>query len=239
MASIQMDVGSAFVAAILPRLLKIHPADNGSATALALLGRWNKLVTMDAPQPLIFNSWMRQFRANILAANGVADARTPAPMDFVAFVLGEGQGAWCGGDCDALLSRSLAEVVATIPGDPPSWRWGNVHRAIFPHPIFGRLPLVGSLFRFAISDPGDDSTVDRGVSNDNSWNAVQGPSFRGVYDLADLDASRFMIAPGQSGNPFSSHATNLLHDWRDGTTLALPPMPPESAARLTLVPDSP
>jgi penicillin amidase len=98
--------------------------------------------------------------------------------------------------------------------------------------------LIGPFFRFAIPDPGDDSTVDRSVPGDTSWDAVQGPSFRGVYDLADLDASRFMIAPGQSGNPFSSQATNLLRGWRDGATFPLPTTPPDGAAHLTLLPAS-
>jgi penicillin amidase len=53
--------------------------------------------------------------------------------------------------------------------------------------------------------------------------SVHGASFRGVYDLADLDRSVFMIAPGQSGNPFSSHARDFVVRWRDGATITLGP----------------
>ncbi len=51
--------------------------------------------------------------------------------------------------------------------------------------------------------------------------SVHGASYRGVYDLADLDRSLFMITPGQSGNPFSSHARDFVLRWRDGATITL------------------
>jgi penicillin amidase len=43
-----------------------------------------------------------------------------------------------------------------------------------------------------------------------------GAGYRAVYDLADLDNSRFMIATGQSGNPLSPHYGDLVRPWRDG-----------------------
>ena len=224
MAAIQMDDTSAFAAAILPAMLRAQATTPRAAQAMALLRRWNDRMAMDAPQPLIFNAWVRRFVRDVLNANGVRPGEnTPAPLDFAAFVLGPGGGTWCATpDCHALLARSLAEALAAIPGDPGSWRWGAVHKAVFAHPILGRLPLIGGYFRFAIPDPGDDSTVDRAVPQAPGWNATQGPSFRGVYDLAALDASRFVIAPGKSGNPFSPHATNLLRLWRDGGSVTLP-----------------
>ena len=36
-----------------------------------------------------------------------------------------------------------------------------------------------------------------------------------IVDLARPDAARFMIAPGQSGNPLSPHWGDLLRPWRD------------------------
>ena len=51
--------------------------------------------------------------------------------------------------------------------------------------------------------------------------SVHGAAYRGVYDLADLDQSLFMITPGQSGNPFSTHARDFVARWRDGATIRL------------------
>jgi penicillin amidase len=57
-----------------------------------------------------------------------------------------------------------------------------------------------------------------------------------VYDLADLDRSVFMMAPGQSGRPFSRHAHDFLERWRDGKTVTLGPAPAATEAVLRLVP---
>ena len=56
----------------------------------------------------------------------------------------------------------------------------------------------------------------------------------GAYDLADLAYSRFMMAPGQSGNPLSAHARDFIEPWRDGDTIPLPAAPPEVAETITL-----
>jgi penicillin amidase len=55
-----------------------------------------------------------------------------------------------------------------------------------------------------------------------------------IYDLADLDNSRFMIATGQSGNPLSAHYDDLLETWRDGKYLTIAPGSEQNASR-TLV----
>ena len=38
---------------------------------------------------------------------------------------------------------------------------------------------------------------------------------RMIVDLAAPDAARFMITPGQSGNLFSPHYSDLMQKWRD------------------------
>jgi penicillin amidase len=62
---------------------------------------------------------------------------------------------------------------------------------------------------------------------------VHAAGLRAVFDLADLDRSRFIIAGGQSGNPLSSHYHDLVERWRDGGHLELPG---GGAVVLTLVP---
>jgi hypothetical protein len=46
--------------------------------------------------------------------------------------------------------------------------------------------------------------------------AVFGPTYRGLYDLAAPDRSRFVAATGQSGNPLSRHYANLTALWAAG-----------------------
>lgn len=70
----------------------------------------------------------------------------------------------------------------------------------------------------------------------DSFADIHGPEYRGVYDLHDLDRSLFVVAPGQSGNPFSRLARNFLQRWRDGAAVMLPAQPAQVAAHITLLP---
>jgi penicillin amidase len=97
-----------------------------------------------------------------------------------------------------------------------------VHEAVFAHPFLAAVPVLGTLTTARIAVPGDGATLDRGGTDDR-LESVHGASYRGVYDLADLDRSLFVMAPGQSGNPFSRHARDFLTRWRDGAMVQLGP----------------
>ncbi len=82
------------------------------------------------------------------------------------------------------------------------------------------MPYLDSLFGYEVETDGGNDTLNRagarfGGPPDALFADVHGPGYRAVYDLADLDRSRFMIATGQSGNPFSPHSGNLAARWRD------------------------
>ena len=61
-----------------------------------------------------------------------------------------------------------------------------------------------------------------------------GPSLRMIVDLAAPDEARFMIVPGQSGNPLSPHWGDLVRPWRDVAYLTFGS--DESGGVLTLEP---
>ena len=235
----QTDVVSVYAQQLMPTLLRV-PATGLAARALGLLRGWNGAVTMDAPQPLILDAWLPRFRAAVIARAKIPAGTGFHYLEFVQFVLSPQGAAWCGGDCLPLLSQTLAQSVAGLTQrfgpDPARWRWGDAHRAIFEHPILGRLPLIGSLTTSSIEAPGDDTTVDRGGTSQQpgSFDDIHGPAFRGVYDLSDLDRSRFVVAPGQSGNPLSGHAADFVTRWRNGATIALRTLdvPPTATIRL-------
>jgi penicillin amidase len=116
--------------------------------------------------------------------------------------------------------------------------------AKFSHPLFGRLPLVWRLSDLRLPSDGDAYTVNRGqtivADAAEPFAHIHGAGYRAVYDLADLDNSRYMLAAGQSGNPLSAFYSNLARRWRDGRTIRIPASPPagprEKTAVLTLMP---
>lgn len=239
----QLDTVSLLARDALPRLLAVQAEDPLAARAQALLRGWNGDMARDAPQPLIMDAWLRRFRSLVLRNLDVPpDAAAPWP-EFTAYALTPAAAHWCGGDCGQLLARALGESMAALARaygpDPTRWRWGEAHQAVFANPVLSRLPLLRRVGEVRIAAPGDNATIDAGgIEGDPlvGFADVHGPSYRGVYDLADLDRSRFIVAPGQSGNPFSRLATNFLRRWRDGAMVALGPRPDKVAATILLEP---
>ena len=239
-AAIQSDAVSDFAQRLLPWLRTLHPGDARAARALALLQDWNGSMAIDLPQPLIFNAWIEHALAGALAGSGVPDNAAGPVLEFVAFLASPAGDAWCGGDRAKLFTAALIDAVAALSAqfgaDPAEWRWGAAHKALFVHPLLRTLPVLDRFATISIPAPGDDSTVDRGGTRGGSFASIQGAAYRGVYDLASLDGSRFVVTPGQSGNLLSRHARDFLRRWRDGQTVTLGPAAESVEATIRLTP---
>lgn len=247
--AMQMDVADLIARDLLPTLRAVPPealpAEGPARAALALLTGWDGEMTRDAPQPLIFSAWMLRFHTALLDHIGVPPAGragvAPWPQ-LLPYALSPAGAHWCGGDCTKLLADSLAAstagLAARFGADPAKWRWGTAHQAVFAHPVLRTLPMLERLAEIAIPTPGGDNTLDRGGVDPATYVSIHGPEYRGIYDLSDLDRSRFVMAPGQSGNLFSPLARSFLLRWRDGGSVALGREPDNVAVRITLKPEA-
>jgi penicillin amidase len=240
--AMQADDVSVFAARMLPFLRALPRQPGMVGRAQTLLDQWDGAMDADKPQPLIFNALMQRFVADTLAASHIPQSDSGPWPGFAAWLLtAQGGATWCDGDCRPALGRALSEAVrglaAAFGEDPAAWRWGKVHLAQFVHPLLGEIPLIGSLASRQISVPGDDTTLFRGASGAlGDFSSVHGAAYRGVYDLASLDRSRFVVTPGQSGNILSAHAWDLLGAWAAGTTIAIGPLPHSVSATVNLLP---
>jgi penicillin amidase len=253
MAALQMDDTSLLARALLAEgglLRRIARPAGPAAVALDLLLAWDGAMVASLPQPLIFNAWKRRFAALAQAAGGVEprdNGRLQGwPSEFVAALASDPALAarWCRGDCVALAAQALGEAVAELQAmagrDPAAWRWGAYHVAELDHPLLGRIPLLGGLFRLRAVTAGDGETVSRGGLRGGPGAAgfahVHGAGLRLVADPGDTETTLAMIATGQSGHPLSRHWADLLAPWRDGDTLRLTREPAQVTARLRLAP---
>lgn len=231
-AAMQVDIVSTYAAALLPTLRAVPGAPG-------VLRDWDGAMAMNAPQPLISSAWMQAFHHAVLDRAHIPYSASAPTFEFVPFVLSPEGKSWCGGDCGPLLKSTLESTMSSLATrfgpDPATWRWGKVHQAVFAHPLLRSIPVLGALTTERIAVPGDGTTLDRAGTNE-ALEAVHGASYRGVYDLADLDRSLFMMAPGQSGNPLSRHARDFLTRWRDGAMVLLAHDPVEVAGTLRLLP---
>jgi penicillin amidase len=231
-AAMQTDVISTYAVALLPTLRVVPGAPR-------VLGDWDGAMTENAAQPLIFAAWMNAFHHAVLARSGLSVGASSPAFEFLPFVLSPEGASWCGGDCAPLLKSTFDSTMSSLAErfgpDFNSWRWGAVHQAAFAHPFLRSIPVLGALTTSRIAVPGDGTTLDRG-GTDDALEAVHGASYRGVYDLADLDRSLFIMTPGQSGNLLSRHARDFLTRWRDGAMVLLTSKPVEVAGVVRLEP---
>ena len=125
--------------------------------------------------------------------------------------------------CDDALAVAWDRCAAAMGPDPGDWRWGDIHRAVFTHPL-GRMPGLEPLF-VAAEHPlgGDEQTVNNaGFEGEGPFRVYVIPSWRVVYDLSDLDASSGILPTGQSGNPASQHWNDQTDRWVAGELRPLP-----------------
>jgi penicillin amidase len=147
----------------------------------------------------------------------------------------EGNQTWCDDvrtpateTCaDALassLSGGLARMAAAQGTDEPAaWRWDRAHRALFPHAPFDADPQLRPVFSRSIPNGGDKFTVN--VASIFVWgeyDQLHAAQYRQVVDFGEPSNSRFVVAPGQSGDPASPHYDDLLEPWRRVEYLPMP-----------------
>lgn len=255
--AIQTDVVSGHATRILPRIWDAAPETEAGQAALNRLRNWNGAMRREWAEPLIFAAWLEQFSRAVYAdeLNGeFARFFTPRGQFIEDVVSGEAE-QWCDNvatpgrseTCLAIagpaLDRAVARLAEEYGRDMERWRWGEAHPAYFPHRPFGEFPVLDSLFSTRVPAPGDGSTINvahfpYGAEN---YAATHGASYRAIYNLADLNSSKFIIPVGQSGHVLSRHYRDLAQPWADGDYFEIrydwrPDEAPDGADRLILRP---
>ena len=126
-------------------------------------------------------------------------------------------------DLEHAVAAAWDRCTALLGSDPSAWRWGDIHRARFAHPL-GRMPGLEPLFVAAeLPLGGDEQTVrNAGFEGEGPFDVYVVPSWRAIYDLADLDRSVGVVPTGQSGNPASPHWNDQSAAWAAGELRPLP-----------------
>lgn len=222
------------LAALLPGLETMGAASSGEKAAIEILKQWDFHVDRERAAPLILTTWLREADKALFSArlgDAYADYIWTNPMAAIDAV-GREDPAWCRlpgqdqiGVCLGKLQNAFRTAVKRLSerygDDASNWRWGDAHQARFANPLLDRVPLLGGWLFTPLETDGDEYTVNRGTADiDNEsgepvYPHIHGASMRAIFDLADLDDSRFMLAGGQSGNPLSRHYRDLLPRWRD------------------------
>jgi penicillin amidase len=237
MAAIQRDIFSPIADRLLPLMLKTPVTTPQAQAAIDWLRDWDRRMDKDKPEPLIFTAWLRDFNRVVFANRlGTAfDDYWSLRPGAIAAILTTHQD-WCDDriltvpktcaeQLSAALLLALEELTKAQGPDMNGWRWGRAHVAEFSHRVFSAVPLLGSYLDTSIPADGGLDTINRGGfpvrSATQPYQDTLGPGLRMVVDMADPDRARFMIVPGESGNPLSEHYADLVRPWRDGYMLMI------------------
>ena len=102
---------------------------------------------------------------------------------------------------------------------------GVQHEAVQAHRPFSNVPMLKKWFESRSAIGGGSNTVDvaRGSWRDDRLHETShAASYRAIYDLSDLENSKYVIPTGQSGNLFSSHYQDMVALWSNGQYIEIP-----------------
>jgi len=121
------------------------------------------------------------------------------------------------------LQGAVDQTIAQLGADTSQWRWGDLHRARFSHPLAELAPTALKEQMRMLDYPigGNANSTNSARYGRDSWDVVAGPSFRMVVDVGNWDAALATNTPGQSGDPRSRFYDNLLRNWATGSQFPL------------------
>ncbi|MET0605553.1 MAG: penicillin acylase family protein [Beijerinckiaceae bacterium] len=228
-------------------------ADRARAAASSFDGT----MTAESAGPAIFSSFADQLTQSVFfdeLPRTVIAGYAASGRDFrhgLDKVLAANDERWCDDvrtpvreTCDdmvrATYDRGLDELVRLYGEDVANWTWGRVHAARSQHRPLGAVPTLARFLDVVSPTGGDSYTINAGRLNLGDRNAPfanrHAASLRAIYDLSDLDRSRFIFQTGQSGNVLSRHYRDMADRWAKVEDLPLTMRPDGPMRELTLEP---
>jgi penicillin amidase len=235
-AAMQADHLSLDVGELQPFIAMVAPSDERARKAQAMLLSWNAVMDKDRAEPLIYTAFLSSLHKILIEDKTGLPMKEKGPFAATTLVsLMRDHPSWCDSpgapdpNCRGALGRALDDGLALLAkrdgADMSQWRWGAEHKALLQHQVYSHVPLLDRLSDLSLSSSGGFYTLDRGggfeASSEMPFARTHAGGFRGLYDLANPDKSRFMIATGESGHIFSSHYGDLAPLWNDVKSITL------------------
>ncbi len=250
MQALHGDQWSGATMLLLPHLQKAPSAHPLASAAQAQLQGFDGHMRADSAAPLIYSAWIDEFTRGVIGGR-VGQARFEKLYGKRLFragvegMLARDDKAWCGASGCAqasgeALTRALDRLQRSHGGDVAKWTWGAAHPALSIHRPFSSVAPLAQLFEVRVPTGGDPFTVNVGQYHldkaDAPYANRHAASLRALYDLSDLENSRFIYQTGQSGNVFSDRYRDMSSEWAAVRYRALKMSPGEFLSSLTLMP---
>ncbi|MEM9106459.1 MAG: penicillin acylase family protein [Pseudomonadota bacterium] len=227
--AMQTDVLSRPARHIIAMLHPLSGRSEDERTALSMLKTWDLKLDASSAAAALFEIWWAEFLRPSLFRQLVDDTKTLS-------IVGPGNVAAALDQLDFLqdnnsvvlhdiLLDSLEEAFKACGNrmgqNAQSWSWGQVHRAVFEHPVGAVNQDTGVYSINPRAIGGSDSTLMNGMYLPQDYRLMIGASFRMVLDVGAWDNSVCINVPGQSGDPRSVHYKDLSEPWSEGSYIPL------------------
>ena len=200
----------------LVALLRV--SSDGSSTAVEAFDGWDFVLGVESNQAALFEAWMKRLPIKYIEAYAPPSSRGLISRYLQLPTLIDGLRAIPTEQRRRIMSESLdeafEELTSKLGTDFADWRWGDLHRISFRHPLSNSPERRSVLDLGSIRRGGDGFTPN--ATRGPGYSQSSGASYRHILDLADWDRSVFTSTPGQSGQPGSPHYGDLLPMWAEG-----------------------
>ncbi len=121
------------------------------------------------------------------------------------------------------LKQATEWLTTTLGDDMSAWKWGDIHQVTFGHPL-GSVQPLDKLFNIGpFATSGDSNSVNRASFDPaDPYSQTSHSSMRQISDSGDWTKTQVILAPGQSGQPFSKYWGDMAQDWLNGGYRTLP-----------------
>jgi penicillin amidase len=240
---VQADIFSPALAGLKPRLLetlKDQPLGDRERQLAESLAGWDGEMARDSAEPLIMMAWVRHAMIRTFEDDlGIMFKSWLKARGKVMERLLDGETVrnWCDVNgtadqesCDQIMALAFSDAIADLSErhgeDASKWRWGAAHYAKGAHRPFGQVAALRRFFNVEVESGGGPFTLDRGYTqlynDDDPYANTNASSYRGIFDLNDLDRSTYIHTTGQSGNVFSGRYNDFAQAWADVNSIEIP-----------------
>ena len=235
---LQCDLISLQAREMVPYILHAYDStritEGDVKTALEYLRNWNFEMRKEDVSSTLFQATVNKLIYNIFHDKmgdqlyGLYDTLASTPLSALEHLLKNPNSEWFDDRStpvretrDDIIRRSLSDALTMLKSDLggslKEWQWGRVHTVTFRH-VFGANNILSGIFNvgpFPVG--GSHATINVGqYFIAHSFQSAVGPSMRQIFNLADINDTRTVLPPGQSGQVFTSHYKDQISLWLNG-----------------------
>jgi penicillin amidase len=223
MPAIQGDLLSTLARELAGRYLAASVSDADARAMQDLLRGWDFVVGLESTAAVVYmETTLQLIDLTVLRYYGQVTDNAHAPeldrRTILVRVLRLDDRSMLGDlpSWDAAIEAALAAAARSLRErlgpDSSRWRWRDVHWMTWRHNM-GRDPELGAIFNLPDTPVGGDGATLWATQARYGRGSDHGVSYRQIFDMADLNAARIVIPPGNSGQPGSPHYDDNVPRW--------------------------